>query len=96
MDLGDIPEMAALDVGGDEAVSLVGVSLVAHLRGELVFIDSLCKLARFPDGAGKWLLGEDVLPCVECPHRGGVVGVVGRADHYGIEIPGLLLEHLIF
>ena len=41
--------------------AFVRIALVAHLRGDFVFVGRVHQLARFPDGAGQRLLHVDVL-----------------------------------
>src|SRR5262249_8774910 len=62
----------------------------AHLRDDLRLRRRLGDGARLPDGVAKWLFAVDVLAQLERRERGEGVGVFRRADHDGVELPGVV------
>ena len=71
-----------------------GRPLVAHLGGDLPLDGGLAHQAGLVRRVGQRLLAVDVLPH---PHRhqgGGGVGVVGGADHHGVDLWTHLFEQL--
>ena len=94
MDFGDVADFARPDHLGALARAFVRVALVAHLRGDLVFVGRLHQLARFPDGAGQRLLHVDVLAALHAPHGGGGVHEIGDGDDDRVDVLVFLVEHL--
>ena len=94
MHFGHLADLAGPDHLGALPGPLVGIALVAHLRGDLVLVGRLQHLARFPDGAGERLLHVDVLAALHAPHGRGGVHEIGNRDDDGVDVIGLFVEHL--
>jgi hypothetical protein len=70
------------------------VALVAHLRDDAGGAGGLGQGAGLVQRVRERLLRVDVLAGVDRRHRDDGVRVVGRADGYGVDVVGLLVEHL--
>ena len=69
MRFGDIADGAGPDDLGGHAVALVREALVAHLRGDLVFLRGFEQDARLPGSARQRLLAVDVLAALHAGQR---------------------------
>jgi len=92
VDFGDVAEEAAVDEFVDAAVAVVGVALVAHLSGDLVFPCAFEELAGFPDRVDEGFLGVAGLPGHEAEGCGHVVLVVRGGDDDGVVVLFLVEE----
>lgn len=92
VDFGDIAEEAAVDEFVDAAVAVIGVALVAHLSGDLVFLGAFEELASFPDRVDEGFLGVAGLAGHEAEGSGHVVLVVRGGDDDGVVVLFLVEE----
>src|ERR1051325_7739883 len=83
---------AALDEFNYLAIIVGGMDLDAHLRCHLGLRRRLADAPRFPDVVRERLLTINVLAVPECEHCGKSVGVLARAHHHGVKVPGAVEE----
>ncbi len=76
----------------DAAVVVAGVDLRAHLRRDAGGRGGFADDARLLHVVGERLLAVDVLPQLQRGQRGEGVGVLGGADHHGVELAGMVEE----
>ena len=93
MDLADLAQHARLDPLADQAGAVAGVALVAHLRGQLLFPGHLGQQPGLLDGVAS-AASRSRRACRVGHHRGGIMVVVGRGDHHGVDLPVHLVVHL--
>ena len=91
---GDVADVAVPDDLRGLPRAFVGIALVAHLRGDLVFRGRLAQLARFPDRAHQRLLHVHVLAALHAPHGRRGVHVVRYGDDHGVDVLAFLIQHL--
>ena len=93
MHFADVADGSVPDHFGALAGAFVRISLIAHLRGDLIFRGEVGEQARFPNGARERLLTIDVLAALHRP--GGADGVheIRRGDDDGVDVL-FLIEHL--
>src|SRR5262249_36814316 len=93
----DFPYFADLarpeDFAGDPR-PIVRITLIAHLRGDFVPLRRLRQQPRLPRRAGQRLLDVNALAHLHASQRGGRVHMIGRADHDGVNLLVLFVEHL--
>jgi len=94
VDFADLADFAAPNNFGALTGAFVGVALVAHLCGDLVFRSGGAKLAGFPDGTDERFLHVDVLAALHAPDRRSGVHVVRDGDDNRVNIICFLVEHL--
>ena len=90
---GDVTDRAGPDHFGGGAGGIVRVTLVAHLRGNLVFNGGVAEEAGFPGSAGEWLFDIDVNAALHGIESDSCVHVVGDADGAGVDVLAFLVEH---
>ena len=74
--------------------AFVGISLIAHLRGDTVFVGRVAQLPCFPNGAHQRLLHVNMLASFHAPHGGGGVHHVWNGDDDGVNSLGFFVQHL--
>ena len=91
---GHVADLARPDHFGGLARAFVRVALVAHLRGDLVFVRRLHQLPRFPHRARERFLHVNMLAALHAPHGRGSVHEIGNGHDHGVDIIALFFEHL--
>ena len=74
--------------------AFVGITLVAHLRGHLVFRGRLAQLTRFPDRPHQRLLHVNMLAAFHTPHGRRGMHVIRYGDDHRIDVLAFLIQHL--
>jgi hypothetical protein len=69
------------------------MALVTELCDDLVFAGGGLEGADFLDGMGQWLFAVNVFAAAHGFEGDHGVGVIGRADHHGVESRAHLVEH---
>lgn len=90
----DLPDDTRAHDNGAGTVGGIGVHLDSHLRDQFPFAGILCEFPDLVDVLCQRLLEVAMETELHGGHRLRTVHVVGGADAHGIEVFGLLLEHL--
>ena len=90
----DVADRAGPDALHQPPVAFAAMSLVAHLRGDLVLLGGLGQLAAFGDVVGQRLLREGGQAALDGPDRRRGMMVVRRGDQHHVEFLVQLVEHL--
>ncbi len=91
---GDVADLAGPDHFGALPRTFVRIALIAHLRGDLIFVRRLHQLPRFPHRARERFLHINVLAALHAPHGCGSVHEIRNGHDDGVDIVGLFVEHL--
>src|ERR1019366_9543647 len=94
MDLFNLADLSRPEDLAGDARGIVRVALVAHLGGDFVFFGRRREEAGLPREAGQRLLHVHVLAMLHAGPGADGVHVVGRANHHGVNVFALFVEHL--
>ena len=94
VDLLHLADFARPDDLGRDTRRLVGVPLVAHLRGHLVLLRGLGEQAGLRRDPRERLLHVDALAALHAEDGGDGVHVIGRPDYHRVDVLPFLVEHL--
>ncbi len=89
-----VAQDAGLHPFAEDARTVVGMALVAHLRGHLLLPRELGELPRLPDRVRERLLDKDVLAEVQRRRCDRKVHVIGRRHRDRVDLVAHLVEHL--
>jgi hypothetical protein len=94
MNFGDLADVSVPDHLGTLARAFVRVTLITHLRGDVVLGRRRAQLTGFPDGPDQRLLHVDVLVPLHAPDRSSGMHMVGSRHDDCVDAVAFLIQHL--